>query len=168
MNKILFYVIALLLIGCGACCPRPSYIIGTDEVSLVRKLKWLKKKYPEYYNVVLTGEGGIKFSPDEYVESMFYCVGLKMPMGDTTVVVKVLVNVHDLNVKNIDVTSPDAKSTNKECELFFQAYSFTNGNSWRLNGQHVGAKEEQEKVLKTFEKEVLDKIRVRYRRQRFR
>ncbi len=167
MNKILFFVITLLFIGCGSYSNCPSYIIGTDEVSLVRKLKWLKKRHPEY-NVVLTGEGGIKFSPDEYVEPYYYCVGLKLPMEDTTVIVKVLVDVYDLNAKNIDVTSTNAKSANTESELIFQAYSFTNGNSWRLNGQHVGAKEEQEKVLKTFEKEVLDKIRVRYRRQRFR
>lgn len=152
------------IFGAGPYCTNPAYDLDIDEVSLVHKLKELKTRNPQY-EVELTNQEGNKFSPDEYVEPHYYCVGFNLPMGDTIVTVKVLVNVYDPNAKNIDVTSANAKSENKESELLFQAYSFENGRSWRLNEQHIGAKEEQKKVLKTFEKEVLDKLGVKYRKQ---
>ena len=164
---ILFFVITLLLTGCGSYCDCPAYDIDIDEVSLVRKLKKLKRKYPEYY-VELTDSVGNKYNPDGHDDLFYYCMAFKMPMGaDTTVIIKILINVADLDNRNINVESDKARSKNTKTKLLIQAYSFTNGNSWRINSQHVGGKEEQDKVLKTFEKEILDKLGVKYRKRWF-
>lgn len=171
MNKIIYIIIALILTGCfvaaGSYCSNPAYYLYMDEVSAVHGLKELKTKYPEY-NVELKDQEGNKYNPDGHDDLFYYCMAFKMPMGvDTTVVIKILVNVAYLDSRSINVESANAKSDNTKTKLLIQAYSFTNGNSWRINSQHVGGKEEQAKVLKTFEKEILDKLGVKYRKRWF-
>lgn len=157
MRKILVFISLvwlLIFISCGSYSNAQEYVFkNTDSVGVINKIKELKKRNPGLI-AWQTSRDGERYNPDGAHDRIFgyYKAYFRLPVNDTSAVVQVLV----------------ADDGDGSCSILLIGYTFAKdifrGWQWAVPRD----KKEKKQVVKAFEKEVLDKLEMKYKKLWFR
>ena len=144
----------LIFIGCDSYSTAQEYVFkNTDSATMISKIKEFKKLNPELIAWQISRDGE-KYNPDGSREPIFdyYTAYFKLPVNDTTAVVQVLI-----------VDEGDGS-----CSMLLIGYTFAKDifRGWQWSPPRN--KKEKKQVVKAFEKEVLDKLDMKYKKLWFR
>lgn len=158
MRKIIIFIgliLAIISISCGSYSNAKEYALkNVDSVAVISKIKDLKKQHPDLIAWQIDSDGE-KYNPDGLSYDPifgYYAAYFRLPVNDTTAVVQVLI----------------AEKSNGSCSILVIGYTFAKDIFRGWQWSHPRSKKEKKQVIKVFEKEVLDKLGIEYRKLWFR
>lgn len=159
MKQITSLLLILLFFNISGCFVSPGsyadgewYKVWNNPDSVIARMKLIKKQHPNY-DAWQTDQNHNRYNPDGR-HGNFYSFYFLLPFQDTTVLIHSVIS----GVKNSD---------EEKCNIIINGYTYAKDfRGWRWNESKY--KEEQKEVLNTFEKEVLDKLDMKYKKLWFR
>lgn len=140
------------MISAGSYADAEAYSIKMDNLSIIQKFKQIKDENPEYQAFGKKNDGEV-YNPDRQLK-YYYDTYFKLPVKDTTVYIQAI-------VRN------DRYTPNGEVLIMGYTFAYDIYRGWHRH-KEKGYEKEHEMALQAFEKEVLDKLGVKYRKQWFR
>lgn len=159
MKQITSLLLILLFFNISGCFVSPGsygdgewYKVWSNPDDVITRMNMIKKQHPNY-DAWQTDQNHNRYNPDGR-HGNFYSFYFLLPFQDTTVLIHSVIS----GVKNSD---------EEECNIIINGYTYAKDfRGWRWNESKY--KEEQKEVLNTFEKEVLDKLGLKYKKLWFR
>lgn len=157
MQKIIIFIgliLTIISISCGSYSTAQEYVLkGVDSVAVIGKIKDLKEQQPDLIAWQINSDGE-KYNPDGSHDHIFdyYTAYFRLPVNDTTAVVQVLI----------------AEESTGACSILVIGYTFAKDIFRGWEWSHPRSRKEKKQVIKVFEKEVLDKLGINYRKLWFR
>lgn len=157
MRKIIIFIgliLAIISISCGSYSNAQEYALkNVDSVVVISKIKDLKGQHPDLIAWQINSDGE-RYNPDGSHDNIFgyYKAYFRLPVNDTTAVVQVLI----------------AEKSTGSCSILVIGYTFAKDIFRGWQWSHPRSKKEKKQVIKVFEKDVLDKLGIEYRKLWFR